>query len=47
MEIEYTVAYFSVISFGAFFPKFSLIVDLNNENDDKNDDKNDDNSDGI
>ena len=32
MKIEYTVAYFSVISFGAFFPKFSFIVDLNNKN---------------
>ena len=32
MEIEYTLAYFSVISFGAFFPKFSLIVDLHNKN---------------
>ena len=32
MKIEYTVAYFSIISFGTFFPKFSLIVDLNNKN---------------
>ena len=32
MKIEYTLAYFSIISFGAFFPKLSLIVDLNNEN---------------
>ena len=32
MKIEYTLAYFSVISFGAFFPKLSFIVDLNNEN---------------
>ena len=32
MKIEYTLAYFSVISFGAFFPKLSSIVDLNNKN---------------
>ena len=32
MKIEYTVAYFSIISFRAFFPKLSFIVDLNNKN---------------